>query len=266
MKIVLGLVSTAALALVLGGCGSSSSGGDGFGPDPDVTSVQNRFDKPDGTFSAGNAADVFKRGMDGSSSAAGLDFSGSSGSSSGGSVTKKNVGLHVLDAASGSSSPFHCIALQSGQESGSCDCPAGGSIDYAVSSSGAQGGERDGLLKFRLNACATGDAVIDGSEYIDIRTDTSDQAHPLYSLLFLVDATVTKAGVAHHVDVQARYSNGAAEIAVKVDDGWVVVSIKSSANGESGSWSVRDKNGSWTCTETNGHGTCSNDKGEKRSF
>ena len=107
--------------------------------------------------------------------------------------------------------------------------------------------------------------MIDGTEYIDIRTDTTDQKKPVFSMLLVIDATVTRAGVTKHIDLQSRYSNGGAEIAVKVDDGWVVVSIKSSG-GNSGTLTVRDKNGSWTCTAEDGHGTCASDKGETKTF
>lgn len=260
MKIVLGFVATAALALAMGGCGSSSQG-DGFGAEPDLAGVQGRFDKPDGTFNGNNAARVFEGGTNGSSSASELNFGGGSS----GSSSTKSVGLHVLDAASGKASPFSCTALQSGQQSGSCSCPSGGSIDYILSSSG-QGSARSGLMKFRMNACSSGDTTIDGSEYLDIHSDTTDPKHPTFYMLLMVDATVTRAGRSHRVDLQARYSNGSAEIAVKVDDGWVVVSAKSGADGKSGSWSVRDRNGTWTCTMTNGHGTCSSDKGETKTF
>ena len=108
MKIVLGIVGTAALALALGGCGSSSDGGDGSGG-PDLAAVQARFDKPDGTFSSGNAASVFKQGTDGSSSSSDLNFSG--GGSSGSSTAKKSTGLQLLDASSArpSSSPFGAV-------------------------------------------------------------------------------------------------------------------------------------------------------------
>lgn len=263
MKMVLGFVATAALALAMGGCGSSSQEDDGFGDSPDLAGVQARFDKPDGTFSGANASQVFERGSDGSSSADGLNFGAPTGSGS--STTTKSVGLHVLDATSGRSSPFACNAFQSGQQSGSCSCPNGGSIDYTVRSD-SQGASRGAVMKIRMNACGTGDALIDGNEYLDIRTDTTDQKNPVFSMLLVIDANVTRAGVSKHIDLQSRFSNGAAEIAVKVDDGWVVVSIKSSNNGQSGTWTVRDKNGSWTCTASSGHGSCSNDKGETKTF
>ena len=269
MKIVLGFVATAALALAIGGCGSSSGGGDGLGGGPDFAAVQARFDKPDGTFSSGNAAQVLQHGTDGSSSTADLNLAGGSTSSTGSSTTTKSMGLQLLDAASvrPSSSPFGaCSALASGQRSGSCACPAGGSIDYDITGSGQAGAGTNGVMSFRMNACASGDTTIDGTEYIDIHSDTSDQQHPLYSMLLAIDATVTNAGVSKHIDLQWRYSNGVTEIAVKVDDGWVVVGISSSANGQSGTWSVRDKNGSWTCTLANGHGTCSGSNGETRTF
>jgi len=264
MKIVLGIVATAALALAMGGCGSSSEGDDGFGSEPDLAGAHARFDHPDGTFSSGNAASILDRGTEGSSSAEGLNFGAPTGSGS--STTTKSVGLHVLDATSGRSSPFNCNAFTSGQQTGSCTCPGGGSIDYALRTDGGAGASRSAVMKIRMNACASADSLIDGTEYLDIRTDTTDQQHPVFSLLLVVDAQVTHAGVSKHIDLQSRYSNGAAEIAVKVDDGWVVVSIKSSSNGESGSWTIRDKNGSWTCTVDSGHGSCTSDKGETKAF
>jgi hypothetical protein len=264
MKIVLGIVATAALALVMGGCGSSSEGGDGFGSEPDLAGAKARFDHPDGTFSGANASQVLDRGSEGSSSADGLNFGAPTGSGSGSSTTK-SLGLHVLDATSGRSSPFNCNAFSSGQQTGSCTCPSGGSIDYVIRSDG-EGAARGAVMKIRMNACASGDSMVDGNEYLDIRTDTTVQTKPVFSMLLIIDAQVTNAGVSKHIDLQSRYSNGSAEIAVKVDDGWVVVRVESPNNGESGSWTVRDKNGSWTCTVDNGHGTCSSDKGETKTF
>jgi hypothetical protein len=262
MKIVLGFAATA-LALAMGGCGSSSEG-DGFGPDPDLAGIQGRFDRPDGTFNASNASRVFESGTNGSSSASELNF-GSGGSSGGSSTETKSVGLHVLDAASGKASPFHCSALQSGQQSGSCACPSGGSIDYLMSGSG-QGSSRSALMKFRMNACSSGDTTVDGTEYIDVRTDATDPKKPSFSMLLVIDATVMRAGQSKRIDLQARFASTGYEIAVKVDDGWVVVSAKSSENGKAGSWSVRDRNGSWTCSMSDGHGSCSSDKGETKTF
>lgn len=264
MKIVLGFVATAVLALAVGGCGSSSESGDDLGPDPDLASVQTRFDKPDGTFSSSNAAQVFDRGADGSGAATGFNFAGPMGGGGGASSTK-NVGIQILEARGGGASPFACSALQSGQTSGSCACPSGGSFDYSMRADGA-GAVRSALMKIRMNKCATGSGSIDGNEYLDIRTDATDQKAPKFSMLLVINADVTHEGVTKHIDLQSRFSNGAAEIAVKVDDGWVVVSVKAASDGSGGTWSVRDKNGSWTCTVDDGHGTCKSDKGETKTF
>jgi hypothetical protein len=264
MKILLGFAATAALALALGGCASSSDDGDGFGPDPDLTGVRSRFEQPDGTFSEANASKVFEQGTNGSSSAGDLNLSGTGSS---GTSTKKTMGLQLLDATSlhPTSSGFAgCSALASGQQSGSCACPGGGSIDYVIRASGQGGAASGGLVKFRMNACSSGDTTIDGSEYIDIHTDTSNQQHPLYSMLLVLDATVTNKAGTKKIDLQWRYANGATEIAAKVDDGWVVVSIKQSSTG--GTWTVRDRNGSYTCTVDSGHGSCTSDKGVTRTF
>jgi hypothetical protein len=257
MKFVLGFVSVASLALAMGGCGSSSSG-DGAGALPDFNAVNARFDKPDGTFNDGNASAVFQHGMDGSSSAADLDLSSGGSSSSSSSTTKKSVGLSLLSSgAFGACSPF-----VGGQQTGSCSCPAGGSLDYTLASDGNDGG----AFRFNFNACATSNELIDGTEYFEAHSDTSDPKHPLYSFLLVVDATVTRNGMSKHLDLQARYGNGGYEIAVKVDDGYVVVSAKLSVDGKGGTWTVRDKNGSWTCDVANGHGTCTGSNGQTRKF
>jgi hypothetical protein len=265
MKIVLGFVATAALALAMGGCGSSSDG-DGFGADPDLSAVRSRFDQPDGTLSEGNAARVLDQGTNGSSSTSDLNFAGGGGGSDG-SASTQSMGLQLLDATSlkpASGGFAGCSALASGQQSGSCACPSGGSIDYVIRANGQGGGASNALMKFRLNACASGETIIDGTEYIDVRTDTTNQSRPVYSMLLVIDATVTNKGVAKKLDLQWRYSNGATEFAARVDDGWVVVSIKTTSTG--GTWTVRDRNGSWTCIVDDGHGSCTSDKGVIKKF
>jgi hypothetical protein len=267
MKIVLGFVATAALALAMGGC-SSSSEDDGFGNVPDLDGVRTRFEQPDGTLSEGNASKVLEQGTNGSSSAGGLNFAGGGGSGSGSSSTQ-SMGLQLLNASSSvepASFGFAgCSALASGQQTGSCACPSGGSIDYAIRASGQGGGTSNALMKFQLNACSSGETTIDGTEFIDIRTDNAS-GKLQYSMLLVIDATVTHKGVGKKLDLQWRYANGATEFAARVDDGWVVVSIKQSSSGTGGTWTVRDKNGSWTCVYDDGHGTCTSSTGATKKF
>ncbi|MBX3187700.1 MAG: hypothetical protein KF819_11820 [Labilithrix sp.] len=252
MKIVSGLVATVVVgSLVLVGCGSD----DEFGPAPDLSAAHERFDRPDGTFNGANAKGVIESGSKGTS---GLDFTGRSSDSSGSGTKPKSGGLKLADADS-DDSPFQCDALLSGQQTGSCACPSGGSMNYAMS-----GGQGDSLIRIRLDRCAMDDTVIDGHQYMSMRTNNG-----AYTMLFVIDATVTSEGRSERVQLQSRFTDGETELAVHVDDGWVVVSIKRDAAGGGVTYSVRDRNGTSTCVfegGENGRGQCTSSNGETFSW
>jgi hypothetical protein len=251
------VLGVSAISFVVG-CGSSSSG-DPFGAEPDYGAVKAHFDHPDGTFGSGNAASVFASSTGSGSANVGNVFAPSGGSSSpgGGNVATKSKSLRIL----GDGSAFHCTALEAGQRSGSCACPTSGSFSYQIDGAQtASGQSSDVTMKLRIDACAAGDTVVDGHEFLHM-TSSSAGGNASYSMLFVVDIDVRKGAESHHWDLQESYSNGKVELAARVDDGWVVVVASTSSDGTSGTFTVRDRNGSWTCTETAGAGSCTSDKG-----
>ncbi len=263
MKIVAGLLSVSMLGVLAVGCGGSDDEGLS---DAEVAAMETRFAKPDGTLSGGNAAAVLSGAKDNQSSASGANVTGN-GSATGSSsttVAKKSLDLVPMAIAPlTSSNPFVCSALQSGSQSGSCACPSGGDFSYAIRGAGG-GGSGNTVMRIKMNACASGTTVIDGSEFLSIQSDTSDQRNPKFSMLFVIDATVTSDGKTKKVDAQMRYSNGGYEVAVRVDDGWVIVGSKTA--GGVTTTVVRDRNGSWTCVYESAKGQCTSDKGEKVSW
>jgi hypothetical protein len=237
--------------LGLMGCGSSSSGSDPFGQEPDYNEVQGHFDHPDGTFNAANASGVLGNANgSGDANAAGVFTGGSSSSSSG--VQQK--ALKIL----GGNPQLSCADLSAGHESGSCACPSGGSFDYQLSGAGGQS-NADVTMKVHLNACASNDVVVDGSEFLHMTSSKNASGQTDFTMLFVVKATVQKGAETHTLDIAEEYGNGEVRIAVKVDDGWVTVVIKS--NGSTGSYEVRDKNGTWTCTYDSTGGSCTSSNG-----
>lgn len=261
MKIVAGLLSVAMLGALAIGCGGDEE--QGF-TDAEIAAFDARFANPDGTLSGGNVASVISGAKDNQSSMAGANVTGNSqatgGSEGGSTIAKKSGDLSPL-ANSGS----YCNALVSGQTQGSCECPNGGSFDYEIRGAGAGGGSASNtLMRIKMNACASGSSVIDGSEYLSMQSDTTDQRNPKFSMLFVINATITEGGKSKKVDAQMRYSNGLTEIAVRVDDGWVIVGTKSA--GGTVTYTVRDRNGSWTCVYDGKGGTCTSGKGEKVSW
>lgn len=262
MKKVFVGAALAALTVVVSACSGGSD--DPFGPDPDYGAVRAHFDHPDGTIGSGNLADVMSRSSGSGDANVGGVFGGGSSSSSSsssntGGITSKS--LHFLS----NDTAFHCSALESGQQSGTCSCPSGGSFTYAIdgqSSGSGQSRSSDATMKFSIDACASGDTVVSGKEFLHISTSSNAQQGGTvdYSMLFVVNATIVKAGVTHTLDIEEEYGNGKVDLAVHVDDGWVVVSASGSAG--NGSLTIRDRNGTWTCTSTNGAGTCTSDSGK----
>jgi len=237
--------------VVLVGCGSSSSGSDPFGGEPDYNEVQSRFDNPTGTFNSGNAANVIGNATgSGDANAAGV-FSGGSTSSSG--VQQK--ALHILGGANAQTT---CADLEAGNRSGSCSCPSGGSFDYAVEGGGDQN-NADVTMKIRLNACSSNDVTVDGSEFMHMTSSKNAAGQSELRTLFVVKANVKKGAETHSLDIAEELDAGTLRIAVKVDDGWVTVTIRSTGTG--GSYEIRDKDGTYTCTYDNGQGQCTSSKG-----
>jgi hypothetical protein len=257
MKKVFVGAALAALAVVVSACSSGSD--DPFGAEPDYGAVRAHFDHPDGTIGSGNLSDVMARSSGSGDANVGGVFGGgssSSSSSNSGGITSKS--LHFLS----NDTAFHCSALEAGQQSGSCACPSGGSFSYEIdgqSSGSGQSRSSDATMKFSIDACASGDTVVSGKEFLHIST-SSQSGTVDYSMLFVVNATIVKAGVTHTLDLEEEYANGKVDLAIHVDDGWVVVSASGSAG--NGTLTIRDRNGTWTCSSQNGAGTCTSDSGK----
>ncbi len=246
------LVACGVVAMaMLVGCGSGGSS-DPFGSEPDYNEVQGHFDHPDGTFNGSNAGAVFNNANGSGDANVGGVFSGGSASSSSSGVQQK--ALHIL----GGNAQLSCSDLQAGNRSGSCACPSGGSFSYEVDGGGDQSNS-DMTMKLRMNACASDDVVVDGSEFLHMSETKDPSGQAQLRMLFVIRATVKKGADTHTLDLAEEYDNGTLQIAVKVDDGWVAVVIKQSANGTT--YQVRDKDGTWTCNYQNGSGTCTSDKG-----
>lgn len=250
MKTFLGMTTLAVVAgLGVGGCGSDM-------PDPDISGVEARFAQPDGTLSSGNAARVVGSSGEGDR-AAGFNLTGQGIPSGSGTTTTKSGQVTFKSFGSGAgSSSFVCSDLMSGDEDGSCDCPGGGSFDYEVDRDSSAG---SALVRIRMNACSIGDVALSGHQYMNL------SMRPSLSMLYIVNATATVRGETMKLDLQMRHANGTSEIAVRVDDGWVIVTARKSADGNT--IVVRAKNGTWTCKSgSDQKGSCTNERGEKYDF
>lgn len=246
------MMKRAALAIVLASvavaCGSSDNDGNGgLGGAPDFTQVNARFDHPDGTLSNDNIGSVLSSKQ--SASNADLGVGGTSGSAS-------SQSIRFLDNdVTGS-----CAAFRNGQQSGSCACPNGGSFDYEIQAAGGQGNGQS-TMSFHLNACAMDKAVANGTEYIHAET-TGSGAATQYSMLIVVDVSVTADGKTENVNLQERFSNGKFELAAKVDDGWVSVSYGYDQASGNSTITIKDKNGTWSCAGNSQSYTCSGSNGQ----
>jgi len=244
------------LATVLLGTGtllgcSSGGSGDPYGATPDFNVVQGRFDHPDGTLNSGNAGSVF--GTMGTSSSAGAVnvFGGgsSSSSSSSSSATPGAATTQALHLLTTTSSTPSCPALQQGQKSGSCACPSGGTFQYEIDGdTTASNGNADVTMRVAASACASGNVTIDGTEYANIKSSAGS-----FAMLVEADLTVTEPGKTVTLNLDESITDGGLALAVKVADGYVVMTATSNGTG-GGTFTIRDRQGTWTCTSANGTG------------
>jgi hypothetical protein len=266
------LVPVALFASVFAtGCSGSSSSP--FGADPNFTQIQSRMAHPDGTFAPQKAGNVFSQfgSLQSSSSSAGV--AGSSATPTSSTKSYRPNGLKLADAMGDAKNT--CTDMKQGNLTGNCACPGGGSFAYDFSEYKAQqsgaNGSADVTARVAMSQCVSSNGdMIDGKEFVHLHADKSSAASNA-SFLLVLDATLRVGGVSHTVDVNALFDESSStgtkvQIAVQVDDGWVVVEASASADGKSGSYTVRDKNGSWTCSATNGAGSCTGADGAAHSF
>lgn len=241
-----------ALAVTTVACSSGSEpAADG---EPELAAVRARFERPDGTLTAANVAAVLDQGALGGSAASDFDFSRA------GSTATRTQGVRPLFTPPGGNSfPFSCGAFANGQTSGSCTCPDGGRFDYTFAGVVDQG---DGAIaKMVFDDCAFGASIVDGRQFISSMVDDADPKNPKFTVLMLLDLTVTEGGKTKKLDVQASFGSEGMMVAVKVDDGHVIV-----VRGKDGTLRIRTKDGEFTCISEDGHGTCTNGKGMTQSF
>lgn len=274
MKSVLVAIVPVVAVFVATGCSGGSSSSP-FGADPNFTQIQARMTHPDGTFNPAKASGVFSQygSLQSSSSTAGVAGKSGGAASSTSAMSYRPNGLKLQDAMGDAS--HSCSDIKQGNLTGTCACPGGGTFAYDFSEykSAQQGGSgsADVTARVAMTQCvsATGD-MIDGKEFVHAHVDKSAAASDA-SFMLVLDATLRVQGVTHTVDVNALFDESSTtgakvQIAVQVDDGWVVVLASASADGKSGSYTVRDKNGSWTCSASNGTGSCTGTDGVAHSF
>jgi hypothetical protein len=252
------------------GCSSSSnsSSSDPFGPPPDFGHVEAQFSTPTGTFAQGSEGNVIS-GLNDQKKASTGGFAVGAAPSTGTATKSVNVELQSLKALDMNGGTGFCAALQSGAEQGSCSCPNGGSLAYDMSGmkqlQGYRGGPIDVTMRVRANACAVPEALIDGTEFINIKSSNTPSAQDM-KMLFDLHLTVTPVkGTPEKVDADFEYLNGKFWFSVTVNDGNVVVGSETwDATTSSGTLVVRDRSETWTCTFTSGRGTCTSDHGASR--
>ncbi len=270
MKSVLAAFVPVVAIFVASGCSGAPSSP--FGADPNFTQIQSRMTHPDGTFNPAKAGGVFSQYGSLQSSSSSTGVAGKSSGSSTAASYRPN-GLKLQDAMGDATAT--CSDIKQGALTGSCGCPGGGTFTYDFSEykSAQQGsnGTADVTARVALSQCvSTNGDMIDGKEFVHAHMDKSAAAQDA-SFMLVLDATLRVQGVSHTVDLNALFDQSSTagskiQIAVQVDDGWVVVEASASADGKSGSYTVRDKNGSWICSASNGTGTCTGTDGVAHSF
>jgi hypothetical protein len=260
--------------LLVVGCSSGGSTADPYGPTPDFTAIQSRFDSPTGTFAKGSESSVFDgfvQQTQNQSSSFGIGGVGTS-TSSGGTTTIKSQALHILGGNTTSSfCPSLASGLNAGQDSGSCACPSGGSLLWEIDgleqskASAQNGGPVNVIAKVRAMQCSVQNETVEGTEFAEIKSSGAPSAS---DLLMLLDVHLVATGaVSLKLDADFEYNNGQFWFSVTVNDGNVVVGSESyNSTTKTGTIIVRDRNDTWTCTLANGTGTCTSQRGDSRQI
>lgn len=280
--LLLGLV-----AVTMTATACSSSNNDPFGPDPDFTTIQSSLQRPTGTFARGSEVSIIGASqsqktsdgfpMGGFAAPSGTaTASGSGAGSTAGGTTTASMQMQSLRILGGpSSTSTWCPAISTGDGAGSCSCPGGGSLAYdfsgvdAVKARAQTGatGPVDVTLRVHADQCTVQGITIDGGEYVKVESAGTPSASDLFMLLVVrLGVRIAASPDEHRLDVDALYDDGKFWVAVRVDDGVVVVSSDTGWDSatKTGTIYVKDKNATWTCTLTNGAGQCTSNTGETR--
>lgn len=241
-------LSVAGLLIACGGDDSSSSSSGGV---PDFNTLKTELTVPTGTMAAGEEGAVADGLSKSQESQSGSPFGG--------------VGTSSLKPQAACNEG----SFQGGQ-SGTCDCPGGGSITFDLSGmqqaqQQQQGGNVNYTVSYSANACVDDGQTMDGSVYwhYEGNTQTPQDAFFIYAIHLSLSGKRTA-----RYDIDYLYQNGKVVFKVDVKDGSVLVSAEGNWNRETktGSFTVKDKNETWTCTAENGKGECKSEKGTVRSF
>lgn len=251
--------------LAMVGCGSADS--NPYGPDPDFNAVQSKLSTPTGTLAAGRESAAFTDYQtQAANQANGFNYAGVGSSSSSGGVSSQ--ALHVLG---NQASNTWCPALQNGQTSGSCTCPSGGSLSYDFAGiqqlNQQQHGPIDVTLRLHADHCSAEGGVVDGSEFIKLKSTGATVTSDNLFMFLDVHLTMSKPPVQARIDLDAEYLDGKWWYAVEVSDGTLIVASDTAhwdGSTKTGTVYVHAKDASWTCELTNGKGTCTNEKGDAR--
>lgn len=259
--VCLGLLAFAA------GC---SSADDPFGAEPDFKSIEERLEKPTGTFTQGKEAILFEQYASRRGSSNDIDVTGSDSNAAAASSSSsiRSQALELLDAGLSGSSRVSCRDLQRGNANGTCFCPSGGTFSYDFS--GAQqirrGGPIDVTLKVRFQGCASHDTTVDGREFVKLKSPGHATADDL-SMIFTLDVEMSRGADKHAIDLDLLYKNGSYWLSLQVDDGTIVIGASGyDGSTKSGTITVRDRSTTWTCTLTGGKGSCTNAEGATRTL
>jgi len=251
-----------------------SSSDDPFGPDPDFSAIHQEFTSPTGTFARGAELSIIGGASQQHTSVNGgfamptVDAATTSGTGSSSGSTAGMQSLRILTSGSSNAGSW-CSDIASGKTSGSCGCPGGGTLVYDFSGlqTARSGGPIDVTLRLHASQCTVDGNRVDGGEYLKLRSSGTPSASDLFMLMVLrLEVKLASDPLTHKLDLDMEYDDGSWWIAVRVDDGFVVVGTKTGWDGatKTGTIYVRDRNASWTCTLTNGTGTCTSNTGETR--
>jgi hypothetical protein len=278
MRKVGGIVLAGSIAgIAMMGCSSSSASSDPFGGTPDFANIQEQFSKPTGSLKGNETAAFNAYAQQQTNSGAALSGFSLGGGASADSYKSFRLQTLGIEPQSGASCNF---AANGGGETGSCDCPGGGTITYDLSGlrqygeAIQKGGKVDATVKFSANACksADGSESIDGKIFENFRgtVPAGGKIDKTSDFAIVIDAhmtsvTASKGTVKADIDLMISTINGVYSTwySVQVSDGNVVVSGSWNSATKTGSVTVTDKNGTTTCTATDGKtAVCKGPNGE----
>ncbi len=227
---LLALIGVGALGVI--GCGGASTASTA---DPDDTAIRNQADHPDGTFDATTVAKVLE--------------------------ARSYPGPAMYLSAFLFSPYCHALAYD---DSGSCPCPGGGSVDFTNVFTGPDH-DRDDVVHTQLHACATDGIVLDGHEYLHAHVRPSETV-PLQADLTKIaemDVSVADGHGVQPLELRVLVSTRAiagdvVRLSVKTPSGWLTLTLRGSA------FDIGDGHGSFACEPVKGGGySCTSNDGRE---